>query len=338
MRGGPYTIRWSATSGAALTGASVSLSTDDGGHWQPISECASLPGSATSCVWNSVEPVTNYGRVAVTVTDAAARSATGSSGRFTVRARPGTSLNYGWSHADVGDVGAAGSATHDGFIYDGEGLTVTGSGADIWGTADEFHYVWKAFSGEFDMTTRVETVQNVNAWTKAGIMVRANAVNAGSRHASIFATPGKGIAFQRRVNDGGASVSTAGPALRAPVWLRMVRVGTVLRAYYRKVPTENWTLLGQQEMTGLPSTVDVGVAVSSHADGTRATARFQGVYLASLPAFAGTAVGGATGSWTSDGTNYTVKGSGRDIWGLSDSFFFSPYRSARITRSRLAFA
>jgi hypothetical protein len=254
------------------------------------------------------------------VRDAASRSATASSGRFTIRARPGTSLAYGWSHADIGDVGAAGSATHDGFVYEGEALTVTGSGADIWGTADEFHYVWKDFAGNFEINTRVDSVQNVNAWTKAGIMVRLNATTS-ARHSSIFVTPGKGIVFQRRTG-AGPSVSTAGPALTAPVWLRMVRVGNLLRAYYRKVSTDTWTLLGQQEMHDLPSTVNVGVAVTSHADGTRATARFQGIYLASLPAFMGTAIGGATGSWTSDGTNYTVKGSGRDIWGTSDSFFF----------------
>ena len=60
-----------------------------------------------------------------------------------------------------------------------------GSGADIWGTADEFHYAYRAFngaaSGKIHLTTHVDSVQNVNAWTKAGLMVRAS-LDPGSMH------------------------------------------------------------------------------------------------------------------------------------------------------------
>ncbi|MBZ0256734.1 hypothetical protein K8I31_11775, partial [bacterium] len=47
-------------------------------------------------------------------------------------------------HLDIGTVGAAGSAEFADDTY-----TVSGSGADIWGTADEFHYVYKKMMGAF---------------------------------------------------------------------------------------------------------------------------------------------------------------------------------------------
>jgi hypothetical protein len=321
--GKPFTIRWTATGSSALSRISVSLSTDDGGHFQPISECGSLPGSATSCTWNAAGPVTHFGRISVTATDTAGLSGSGTSGRFTIRAAPGAPLSYGWSHADVGSVAAAGSASHDGFVWNGEALTVSGSGSDIWGSADEFHYVWQTMTGDFEIETRVSSVQAVHAWTKAGLMIRARALDPASPHASIFVTPARGVVFQRRTAEGAASINTSGGPLVAPVWLRMVRQGAVLTAYYKKLLADRWKLLGQQTIAGLPSTVAVGLAVTSHADGSLATAKFQGVYLSAIPPWTTTVIGGASGSASAtNGTIYTVKASGADIWGTSDSFTY----------------
>jgi hypothetical protein len=319
--GRPFTIQWSATAGnSALAGVSVALSTDDGGHFATISECTTATYT-NSCTWNA-KPVTNSGRIAVTVTDENGNKGTGTSGRFTIRSASGGTLPYGWSHGDVGNVGSPGSASHDGFVWNGEGLTVSGSGADIWGTADEFHYVWKTMSGDFEIETRVASVQPVNPWTKAGLMIRANQLST-SPHASIFVTPGKGIAFQRRTTGGGISTSTSGAALAAPVWLRMVRQGSTLTAYYKKALPDKWTLLGQQSIAALPATLSVGLAVTSHDDGTLATAKFEGVFVSAVPAWTTTEVGGAAGSASAtNATIYTVKGSGADIWGTSDSFTY----------------
>src|SRR4030095_3748145 len=46
-----------------------------------------------------------------------------------------TSLPSPWQTADIGAVGAAGSAS-----YSSGTFTIAGSGADIWGTADEVSY------------------------------------------------------------------------------------------------------------------------------------------------------------------------------------------------------
>jgi hypothetical protein len=180
--------------------------------------------------------------------------------------------------------------------------------------------VTTGLSGNFEATVHVDSVQNVNAWTKAGIMFR-DTIGPGSRHVSIFATPGKGIAFQRRLTADGISTHTAGPLIAAPLWLRLVRFGTSICGYYRKNTTDAWSVVACQTIA--TDAMNVGLAVTSHVKGTTATAKFSNVRVGRLPTITGTAVGGATGSATFDGTTFTVTGKGTDIWGTSDQFFFA---------------
>jgi len=225
---------------------------------------------------------------------------------------------------DIGLVAAAGSDAFDSTtgIY-----TVKGSGSDIWGTADEFHYVWTQWDGNFDITVRVDSVQNVNAWTKAGIMIRQN-LNPGSAHASLFASPGKGVAFQRRPVENAISVHTAGPNTTAPVWLKLQRRGDVITAYHRKATADAWSAIGQETLTGLSRAPLVGLAVSSHADGKVATGVFSRVEIQAPPPLTGHAIGSGSGSFTTDGIVYTVTGRGADIWGSADAFFYVSFQTS----------
>src|SRR5437773_12511423 len=54
----------------------------------------------------------------------------------------------------IGAVAVAGSASNNG----SGGFTVTAYGADIWGTADEFHYVYFSLTGDSDVVARVTGV------------------------------------------------------------------------------------------------------------------------------------------------------------------------------------
>jgi regulation of enolase protein 1 (concanavalin A-like superfamily) len=172
-----------------------------------------------------------------------------------------------WLTGDIGSVGAAGFAS-----MDGSAVVAGGSGADIWATADAFRYVYRAISGDFEIAARVTTVDAVDQWTKAGLMIRASA-DPSSAHLSVFATPSaaNGVAFQRRPVSGAASVHTAGPAVTAPVWLRLTRQGNVVTAASRRSTSESWTVIGSDSI-GLPASVLVGVAVTSHVDGVVAGA------------------------------------------------------------------
>jgi M6 family metalloprotease-like protein len=233
-------------------------------------------------------------------------------------------LPIGWVSGDVGAPGAAGDAT-----FDGTAFTVRGSGADIWGTADGFHYAHTTVLGDFDISARVASLDPLHPWTKAGLMIRDGLAPEG-RHASVFATPTvNGVAFQRRAAVGAQSVHTAGPVVAPPVWLRLRREGDVITALARSADEAPWGLIGTQTLTNLPEVVHVGLAVTSHVDGAIATARFDNLAVEAIGP-------GLPGGWTSsdvgavempgqasyDNGTFTVKGTGADIWGTADAFQF----------------
>jgi phosphatidylserine/phosphatidylglycerophosphate/cardiolipin synthase-like enzyme/regulation of enolase protein 1 (concanavalin A-like superfamily) len=180
-----------------------------------------------------------------------------------------TTLPNGWTTSDIGGVAAAGSASVSGSTF-----TVKGSGADIWGTADEFRFVYKPLTGDGSITARVDSITNQNAWSKAGVMMRET-LAPGSKHATMLVSSSRGLAFQRRTSTNGSSLSTAGAQATAPYWVRITRTGTTFRAY-QSTNGSTWTLIGSATMNVTP-TIYVGLAVTSHADGAVTTATFSGV-------------------------------------------------------------
>jgi regulation of enolase protein 1 (concanavalin A-like superfamily) len=231
----------------------------------------------------------------------------------------------GLESVDIGNVGAAGSSE-----IVGTRLVVRGSGADVWSTADEFHFGHASISGDFQVTALVSHVDDVNRWTKAGLMVR-DGLTANARHAFLLATPGSepGVAFQRRPTAGGLTLHTPGPAMAPPVWLQLTRRGDFVTAAVRASATDEWTIIGEQSFTGLPQSVNVGFAVSSHVDGTLAEGWFEEITIEPLdtlpPNWTSSDVGdvGADGTAAFDGETWIVTGAGADVWSTADAFQFA---------------
>ena len=199
-------------------------------------------------------------------------TATSTTGSFTTGGSSSggaTTLPAGWSGRDIGSVGAAGSASVSGSTF-----TVKGSGADIWNAADQFQFVYKALTGDGSVTARVASITNQNAWSKAGVMMRET-LSAGSKHASMFVSSARGLAFQRRTSTNGTTASTAGAASAAPYWVKITRSGATFSAY-QSTNGSTWTLIGSTTMN-MTATIYVGLAVTSHADGALATGTFTDV-------------------------------------------------------------
>ena len=148
---------------------------------------------------------------------------------------------------------------------------MAGAGADIWGNADAFRYVYMTLTGDGSIVAQVTGVQFVNDWTKAAVMMRAT-LSAGSPHAMMLVSANKGLAFQRRIAAGGVSSHTAGPPGQAPRFVRMARSGTTFTAA-ASADGVTWTDVGSQTIA-MPSTIYVGLAVTSHVSGVNATATF----------------------------------------------------------------
>jgi regulation of enolase protein 1 (concanavalin A-like superfamily) len=174
-----------------------------------------------------------------------------------------------WTAQDIGSTGVAGSATHSGGAY-----TVNGSGADIWGTADAFHYVWQPLSGNGEIIARVSSVENTDVWAKAGVMIRES-LTAGSKHAMIVVSPGSGISFQRRTSTGGTTTSTTTAGVTAPRWVKITRTNNTLATSYSSNGT-TWTTLGSAAVS-MATNIQIGLVVSSHNNTTDCTAVFDNV-------------------------------------------------------------
>ena len=187
-------------------------------------------------------------------------------------------LPAGWSAQDIGSVSVAGSTTQDNGTW-----TVTGSGADIWGSADGCRFASQRVTGDVQVTAQVSGLTNTNEWAKAGVMIRES-LTTGSRHASTFATATNGLAYQRRLTTNGASSHTAGPGSAAPYWVRIARLGNVLISSTSPNGT-TWTEI-RRETIAMSAAVYVGLAVTSHNNGVLCTGTFTNVQVVGVAAAA----------------------------------------------------
>lgn len=183
-------------------------------------------------------------------------------------AAPSGSLPGGWSSSDVGAVAASGWADSN-----GSDISLGGSGADIWDYSDEFRFAYRTLTGDGYILARVNSVDYYDPWSKAGVMMR-DSLSPTSAHAFMLASAGNGLAFQRRPAAGGASSHT-GAGGWPGYYVKLVRSGNTFNAY-ASPDGSNWTHVGG-EYISMGSTIYVGVAVTSHADGAVAGASFSGV-------------------------------------------------------------
>jgi regulation of enolase protein 1 (concanavalin A-like superfamily) len=226
-----------------------------------------------------------------------------------------TTVSAPWVSQDIGSPAIAGKA-----IGARGNFTITAAGADVWGTSDQFHFVYLRVSGDVDVRARVASVSAAHAWSKAGVMIRAT-LDAASPHAFMLASAGKGLAFQRRVASGGVSTNTAGPAAVPPQWVRLVRAGSLVTAYISPDGIR-WTAIARDSIS-LGTTAYVGVAVTAHNEFKATTAVVSNVTV--LPSGQTAADIGApalVGNANFGSGVYTLAAAGRDIWDAADQFHF----------------
>jgi hypothetical protein len=178
-------------------------------------------------------------------------------------------LNF--TATDVGSPSLAGSSIITGL----SGFNVTGAGSDIGGSADQFQFESRLYTGDFDVKVRLESLSFADAWSKAGLMARES-LAAGSRFAGAFATPTiSGCFFQYRDSVGALSVpSGAFPNTYPNLWLRLRRVGSAFTGF-AGVDGNAWSQLGTVTNLNLPATLSVGMAVTSRATNQPVTAQFR---------------------------------------------------------------
>jgi hypothetical protein len=168
--------------------------------------------------------------------------------------------------------------------------TMTGSGADIWAVdgveADEFHYAFKTLAGTGSIVARVQSVDNTNAWAKAGVMIRET-LDPESAHAMMVVTPGSGVSFQRRPGRSATSVDNTTAGITAPYWVKIERDLAGNFSAYSSANGTTWQKLGISEPIQMGTNVYIGLAVTSHDAAQTCQAVFTNV----------TTVGNVSGQW-----------------------------------------
>ena len=227
----------------------------------------------------------------------------------------------GWVSRDVGSPAIAGTTSHEWGTW-----TVTGAGANIWGTSDQFQFAFQTITGDVEITARVAAFETANDWSKAGVMIR-DGLARNATNAAMVVSRAVRPAFQRRTTVGGTTVRTVnGPLGGVAMWVRLVRKGNLFTAY-RSDNGSSWTTVGSATIT-MSQTVSVGLAVTSRDAGALATARFADVTVstgpAGLPAPWATADIGnpslAGSATAASASSFTVSGAGIDIWSEADQF------------------
>jgi outer membrane protein assembly factor BamB len=229
-----------------------------------------------------------------------------------------------WNCADIGYPSLTGNQYLIGSTW-----TVQGSGSDIYGTYDQFRYVWQQLSADGAVSAHITSQANTDPWAKAGVMMRPS-TDPGSPYYAILATPGNGIVVQYRATQGGnAQQSGQITTGTVPVYLMVERTGNTYSAFTASDGI-NWTLVPGSSVTlsSLSGSIMAGLAVTSHNGGLMGSATFDTVNSSSsllcLAGWTCADIGSPTPAGTQSESNgtWTVKAGGADIFGKSDAFHF----------------
>jgi hypothetical protein len=154
---------------------------------------------------------------------------------------------------------------------------ITGGGANVWGTADAFYYVWKQVSGDMTLSADVEWVgTSAVGHRKAMLMVRQS-LDAGSAYADAV-SHGDGLTslqFRGAANEQTYQVITQ---VEGKSRLRIVRKGSQYMMFAGK-PGGELKPVGPVEYVSLKDPVYVGLGVCSHVADKLETAIFSNVTL-----------------------------------------------------------
>jgi hypothetical protein len=161
-------------------------------------------------------------------------------------------------------------------------FTMTGSGADIAGLADEFHYAYKVLTGAGTIVAKIDSVESTHAWAKAGVMIRET-LDSNSAHAMALVTPGQGVVFEYRLAAGQDSVGAAAQetGITAPHWVKLERDASGNFTASHSTNGSSWTPIQDSIPQNIPmtSSVYIGLALTSHDALVTCEAKFSNVSI-----------------------------------------------------------
>ena len=229
---------------------------------------ASVTAGGSSSLTFNVGPAVAPGSYPIAITGTATSATHGTSVTLTVTASGG-GLPGPWLDTDVGAPSPAGSAT-----YSGGTFTVNGSGADIYGTNDQFNYVYQNTSANGTIIARVTSQSNTGSSnSKAGVIWKASTAS-GSPYILIETGPTGTVKVQYNFN---GSIAASATYSFPNVWMKLVRSSAGFSAYLSTDGITWTTVVTNKSLPTIPTAATVGIYEVSHKPGTLGSATFDNV-------------------------------------------------------------
>lgn len=257
---GTVWLSWTPPAGDAVGGYNVLRATTSGGPYTVIVSATTSPKTLAPQYTDT--NVTNGTTYYYVVQAANASGTSASSSEVSALPVPSFALGNGWADQDIGAVTTPGSASCS--VTNGNTFIVSGSGSDVFGTADQLHYAYQSVSGDYTFIGRIaaQTLSGSNG-DKVGLMMRES-LDPGSKHVFlVFYQRNSGEAdLISRATTGGSSTSVTGPGMiTTPLWFKLARSGSTFTGSV-SVDGANWVTAGTATVD-MASTYFAGVAVCS---------------------------------------------------------------------------
>jgi hypothetical protein len=178
-------------------------------------------------------------------------------------------LGSAWTYLDkVGDGQSSYSLTTN-----ADKLTLSARGADTWAGDNAYNVIYQTYNGNFEVSVKIESQTNTNAWAKAGLIVANDFTTlASGGYVSLAITPSNGITFQYdiagNVGEFEANVTNGGTTPTFPTWIRLVKNGLAFTAWYKTAIGNSWTQIGSAQTPQTGKLIShVGLFACSHNTG-----------------------------------------------------------------------
>jgi ABC-type transport system involved in multi-copper enzyme maturation permease subunit len=154
-------------------------------------------------------------------------------------------------------VGPGGEPVTDSFYFVRQPLTGSGS---ITAQVTSLTGVQVSAASTGPNTSSPDFVRALQPWSKVGIIIKQG-TKQGSAYAAMMVTGGNGVRMQYDYTQDVAGLAGKVSAAH-PRWLRLTRSGDTITGYDSADGT-HWTEVGSASLSGLPSTVQVGLFATS---------------------------------------------------------------------------
>ncbi|MDA0349267.1 MAG: hypothetical protein O3C43_19560 [Verrucomicrobia bacterium] len=239
---------------------------------------------------------------------------------------PSDSADESFNAKEIGTKDLRSSASYD---VQNDIFRMSAVGGETWGQKDDFYFINREVAGDVEVTVKINSLVTGDEFGKAGIMFRESA-SEDSMHAFLTVSGGKGVDLSRRHSEGGGTTRSGKGGIVAPVWLRLIKEGTYISAYYSE-DGENWSFLSE-DIVDFSDTIFIGLAVAANGKDDMVTADFTQLNILKLEAqsstetFISTDIGkvGVNGdaAYDSLANSFIVAAAGGDIGSTRDAFHY----------------